>query len=52
MFTKCSYKNIFFPFVGSIALMEMSHRLHSDYFEEVLSRAMQGCRDIEVFISF
>ncbi|CAH0714985.1 unnamed protein product, partial [Brenthis ino] len=38
------------PSTGSIALMEMSHRLHSDYFEEVLSRAMQGCRDIEVIL--
>lgn len=26
----------------------MSHRLHMDYFDAVLSRALQGCRDIEV----
>lgn len=26
----------------------MSHRLHMDYFDVVMSRAMQGCRDIEV----
>ncbi|XP_038217960.1 exosome complex component RRP41 [Zerene cesonia] len=38
------------PSTGSIALLEMSHRLHMDYFEVVLSRAMQGCRDIEVIL--
>ncbi|XP_047509997.1 exosome complex component RRP41 isoform X2 [Pieris napi] len=38
------------PSTGSIALLEMSHRLHMDYFEVVISRAMQGCRDIEVIL--
>ncbi|XP_045455026.1 exosome complex component RRP41 [Melitaea cinxia] len=38
------------PSAGSIALLELSHRLHSDYFEAVLSQAMQGCRDIEVIL--
>ncbi|XP_063393838.1 exosome complex component RRP41 [Cydia fagiglandana] len=38
------------PTTGSIALLEMSHRLHMDYFELVLSRAMQGCRDIEAVL--
>ncbi|XP_061384678.1 exosome complex component RRP41 [Danaus plexippus] len=38
------------PSTGSIALLELSHRLHSDYFDTVLSRAMQGCRDIEVIL--
>ncbi|CAH2098276.1 unnamed protein product [Euphydryas editha] len=38
------------PSTGNIALLELSHRLHSDYFEIVLSRAMQGCRDIEIIL--
>ncbi|XP_028158885.1 exosome complex component RRP41 [Ostrinia nubilalis] len=38
------------PSTGNIALLEMSHRLHMDYFDVVLSRAMQGCRDIEVIL--
>ncbi|KAG6464612.1 exosome complex component RRP41 [Manduca sexta] len=38
------------PSTESIALLEMSHRLHMDYFDVVLSRAMQGCRDIEVIL--
>ncbi|XP_050680551.1 exosome complex component RRP41 [Leptidea sinapis] len=38
------------PSTGSIALLEMSHRLHMDYFDVVLSRAMQGCKDIEVIL--
>ncbi|GBP16841.1 Exosome complex component RRP41 [Eumeta japonica] len=38
------------PSSGNIALLEMSHRLHVDYFDVVLSRAMQGCRDIEVVL--
>ncbi|KAI8423679.1 hypothetical protein MSG28_012716 [Choristoneura fumiferana] len=35
------------PTIGSIALLEMSHRLHMDYFDLVFSRAMQGCKDIQ-----
>ncbi|XP_053620376.1 exosome complex component RRP41 isoform X2 [Plodia interpunctella] len=38
------------PNTGSVALLEMSHRLHMDYFDVVMSRAMQGCRDIEVIL--
>ncbi|CAK1547738.1 unnamed protein product [Leptosia nina] len=38
------------PSVDSIALLEMSHRLHMDYFEVVMSRAMQGCKDIEIIL--
>ncbi|KAM3962173.1 LOW QUALITY PROTEIN: exosome complex component Ski6 [Aphomia sociella] len=38
------------PATGNIALLEMSHRLHMDYFDVVLSRAMQGCKDIEVIL--
>ncbi|CAB3225964.1 unnamed protein product [Arctia plantaginis] len=38
------------PSTGSIGLLEMSHRLHMDYFDVVMSRAMQGCRDIEVIL--
>ncbi|XP_041971644.1 exosome complex component RRP41 [Aricia agestis] len=38
------------PNTGSIALLDMSHRLHMDYFDIVLSRAMQGCRDIEIVL--
>ncbi|XP_059056312.1 exosome complex component RRP41 [Achroia grisella] len=38
------------PTTGKIALLEMSHRLHMDYFDIVLSRAMQGCRDIEIIL--
>ncbi|CAH0598283.1 unnamed protein product [Chrysodeixis includens] len=38
------------PSTGSIGLIEMSHRLHMDYFDVVLSRAMQGCKDIEVIL--
>ncbi|XP_075986273.1 exosome complex component Ski6 [Anticarsia gemmatalis] len=38
------------PSTGSIGLLEQSHRLHMDYFNIVMSRAMQGCRDIEVIL--
>lgn len=38
------------PSTGSIGLIEMSHRLHMDYFDMVLSRAMQGCKDIEAIL--
>ncbi|XP_004933567.1 exosome complex component RRP41 [Bombyx mori] len=38
------------PSTGSIALLEMSNRLHMDHFNIVLTRAMQGCRDIEVIL--
>ncbi|KAI8423680.1 hypothetical protein MSG28_012716 [Choristoneura fumiferana] len=38
------------PTIGSIALLEMSHRLHMDYFDLVFSRAMQGCKDIQAIL--
>ncbi|KAJ2938732.1 hypothetical protein O0L34_g3343 [Tuta absoluta] len=38
------------PSTGSIALLEMSHRLHMDYFDIVLNRALQGCRDINIVL--
>ncbi|KAI5644611.1 3' exoribonuclease family, domain 1 domain-containing protein [Phthorimaea operculella] len=38
------------PPCSSIALLEMSHRLHMDYFDLVLNRALQGCRDINVVL--
>ncbi|KAL4716766.1 hypothetical protein ACJJTC_001922 [Scirpophaga incertulas] len=38
------------PNTGSTALLEMSHKLHMDYFKMVFSSAVQGCRDIEVIL--
>ncbi|CAH2058162.1 unnamed protein product, partial [Iphiclides podalirius] len=38
------------PSTGNVALLELSHKLHMDYFDVVLSRALQGCRDIEIIL--
>lgn len=38
------------PATGSIALLEMSHKLHKDYLDVVLNRALQGCKDIELIL--
>lgn len=38
------------PSTGNIALLEMSQRLHMDYLDLVMQRALQGCKDIEVVL--